>query len=92
MVHLYKAILGLLPHYLCVFIMQKNTGQYSLRSQDLFMLSVPNARTEIGKRAFGYSAPSAWNLLQNDLKRKELVSLNLFKSKTKDLEAVSMRC
>ncbi len=63
----YKGILGLLPQYLCVFITQKSTGQYSLRSQNLFMLSVPNAWTEVGKRAFGYSAPSAWNLLQNSV-------------------------
>ena len=51
------------------------------------MLSVPNARMEMGKGAFVYSAPSAWNTLQNDLKLNELISLNAFKSKMKTLEA-----
>lgn len=46
---IYKAILGLLPSYLCIFISQKNIEQYTLRSQDFFMLSVPSARTETGK-------------------------------------------
>ena len=51
-IFIYKVILGLLPHYLSVFITQKNCGQYSLRSQDFFVLSVPKARTKIGERAF----------------------------------------
>ncbi len=56
------------------------------------MLSVPNAQTETGKKAFGYSAPSAWNLLQKDLKLKELVSLKVSKCKMKDLEVDSIGC
>ena len=89
---IYEAILGLLPYYLCVLIKQKSAGKYSLRSQDFFMLSVPNARTETGKRAFVYSAPLAWNMLQNDLKLNELISLNAFKSKMKELQTDSLRC
>src|SRR4029434_7743980 len=85
----YKAILGLLPYYLCVLIKQKSAGNYSLRSQDCFMLTVPNARTEIGKRAFMYSAPSAWNILQKVLKRNYFSSLNAFKLKMKKLEILS---
>lgn len=64
---IYKAILGLLPSYLCVYIIQKRNGQHFLRSQDFFMLSVPKTRTEMGKKAFLYSAPSAWNTLQKGL-------------------------
>ncbi len=89
---IYKVILGLLPQCLCVLITQKSVEQYSLRSQDFAMLSVPNAQTEIEKRAFRYSAPSAWTLLQNGLKLKELVSLKAFISKMKALEADSIRC
>ena len=42
------------------------------------MLDVPNARTEMGKRAFVYATPSAWNPLQNELKMRTLISLNAF--------------
>lgn len=49
---IYKAILGLLPPYLCIYILQKSVGSYCLRSQNLFLLSVPNARTELGKKGF----------------------------------------
>ena len=49
---IYKAILGLLPYYLCVLIKQKSAGNYSLRSQDCFMLTVPNARTENRQEGF----------------------------------------
>src|SRR4029434_10933099 len=83
---IYKAILGLLPYNLCFLIKQKSAGKYSLRSEDCFMLTVPNARTEIGKRAFMYSAPSAWNILQKVLKRNYFSSLNAFKTKMKKLE------
>ena len=89
---IYKAILGLLPNYLCVCINQRSVGQYSLRSLDFFMLTVPNARTEMGKRAFGYSAPSSWNMLQNVLKLRELISLTTFKSRMKEIEAGSQKC
>uniref|UniRef100_A0A8C7PVH2 Reverse transcriptase domain-containing protein n=1 Tax=Oncorhynchus mykiss TaxID=8022 RepID=A0A8C7PVH2_ONCMY len=44
---IYKAILGLLPFYLGIFIVQK-CGGYSLRSLDFILLTVPNVRTEFG--------------------------------------------
>ena len=95
---IYKAILGLLPNCLCVFTMQKCAGQHSLHSQDFLMLAVPNggqmgdARTEMGKRAFMNSAPLSWNVLQNDLKLRELIPLTAFKSKIKEMEAGSQKC
>jgi hypothetical protein len=48
--------------YLCIFIVQK-CGGYSLRSLDVILLTVPNVRTEFGKRAFMYSVPLSWNAL-----------------------------
>ena len=33
-------------------------------------------RTEVGKTAFRFAAPSAWNMIENTLKQNELVSLN----------------
>ena len=56
------------------------------------MLTVPNARTEIGKRAFVYSASSAWNILQKVLKLNDFISLNAFKFKMKKFETDSLRC
>jgi hypothetical protein len=40
---IYKAIWGLLPFYLCIFIVQK-CGGYSLRSLDFILLTVPNVQ------------------------------------------------
>lgn len=48
------------------------------------MHSVLDARTEIGKRALGYSASSAWNLLQNGLE----LNLNVFKSGMKGIKQI----
>lgn len=91
-IFIYKAILRLLPSYLCVFIIPRSVGQYSLRSQDFLTLSVPHARTELGKRAFAFSAPTAWNKLQNDLRLDQLITLNAFKTKMKELEADLITC
>lgn len=54
----YKTILGLLPSYLCCLIQWKSVGKYSLHSQNGHTLSVPFVRTELGKKAFMYAAPS----------------------------------
>ena len=74
---IYKAILGLLPFYFGHFLVQK-CGGYSLRSLDFILLTVPNVRTEFGKRAFMYSAPSSWNALQNTFKLEEFVQIGIF--------------
>lgn len=89
---IYKAILGLLPPYLQTYITQKRIGSYNLRSQELFLLSVPKARTELGKRAFRYAAPTAWNELQGSLNLQELVSLGHFKLVLKNLEVAKSGC
>lgn len=52
----------------------------SLRSQDFLHFTVPKVRTEIGKKAFRFSAPSTWNTLQSELNLQSLVPLNVFKS------------
>ncbi|KAJ0032451.1 hypothetical protein NQD34_002532 [Periophthalmus magnuspinnatus] len=82
-----KAMLGLLPTYICFLLSQRRSDSCSLRSQDHVLLSIPFARTELGKKAFVHSAPYAWNMLQ-----KELISLNAFKSKLRGLEADSTTC
>lgn len=88
----YKVILGLPPSYLQTYITQKSTGTYGLRSQDLYLLSVPKVRTELGKKAFRFAAPSSWNDLQKELKLNELTSLDTFKRKLKELEAGTSGC
>ena len=91
--HVYQCVLSpLLFITVCKLLKQNSTGKNSLRSQDCVMLSVPYVHTEIGKRAFVYSAPSAWNMLQNVSKLKDLISLNAFKFKMKELETDSLRC
>lgn len=91
-IFIYKVIIGLLPLYLCELIKHKNTGQYALRSQNLILLDVPNVRTELGKKAFVYAAPTAWNLLQNELKMRLFITLEAFKSKMNEKKTDSLRC
>lgn len=86
---IYKSIIGTLPPYLCR-LMSFKVSTRSLRSNDNFNLVVPRARTELGKQAFRISAPSAWNLLQNDLKLDNLVSFGQFKRLLKHREAGTM--
>ena len=75
-------MLGVLPPYICSLITWKSAGWHFLQSH-IILLSVPNACTEQGKKAFVYFAPSAWNTLQNDLRLNEFISVNAFKSKIK---------
>ena len=88
-VFIYKAILGRLPCYLSVFLTRKH-GNYGLRSQDTMLMTVPRVRTELGKKAFMFSAPFAWNSLQNELKLQDLVTLNEFKGMVKSIETDSI--
>ena len=89
---IYKAILGLLPSYICNLITQKSIGSYSLRSNNQMLLLVPFARTESGKRAFVHSAPTTWNWLQKDFKLTEMISLNAFKSTMRAFQTTSFTC
>ncbi|KAL4006490.1 solute carrier family 24 (sodium/potassium/calcium exchanger), member 5 [Sarotherodon galilaeus] len=89
---IYKAIPGLLPSYICSLLAMKHAGRYCLRPHGYLLLSVSFARTEFGKRAFVHSAPLAWNKLQKELKMTEFISLSVFKSKLRILEAKSITC
>ncbi len=83
---IYKAILGMLPSYLCCLIKQKIVEKYFLRSQNCYTLSVPFVRSELGKKAFMYAAPTDWNLLQSKLKLQNLLSLGHFKTVIRQIE------
>lgn len=91
-IYIYKAILGVLPSYLCSLLMKKSVGNYSLRSQDVVLFSVPHVSTVLGKKAFVYSAPSTWNLLQNNLKLSKLIPLSVFKLRMRSFELDSLTC
>lgn len=47
---------------------------------------VPVTKTELGKKAFKYAAPSACNDVQEDLKLSELITLAKFNTFLKDRE------
>uniref|UniRef100_A0A669EEG1 Reverse transcriptase domain-containing protein n=1 Tax=Oreochromis niloticus TaxID=8128 RepID=A0A669EEG1_ORENI len=85
-IFIYKALLGQMPTYICDLLTRRSTVSYSLRSSDLFLLNVPFARTELGKRAFTYAAPFTWNKMQKDWKIADLISLNAFKSRLREPE------
>ena len=55
------------------------------------MLPIPNVRTEQGKKASVHSASTVWNTLQKDLGLVELILLNAFNLKIKEIELVSLR-
>jgi len=56
------------------------------------LLSVPQIRTELGKEAFKYAAPCAWNQLQNVLNLQEPVSRVDFILLLNDMEATQTGC
>ena len=89
-IFVYKALIGLLPSYLCIHLTFKSNSTYSLRSQDFLTTSVPLARTEFGKRAFAYSAPTTWNGLQKALKLSAPVTLRRFKTLASDFLVTEM--
>lgn len=64
------------PSILSMDLHPSSMGSYCPCCQDVFLLSVLNVCTELGKRTFKRAAPSAWNQLQHYL---ELVSLDAFK-------------
>ena len=86
---IYKSILGLLPTYLYLHIC-RNFSWYGLRSQDIIQMQVPRVKTELGKRAFKFSALSTWNDVQKDLKLTHLVALRDFKTIISDREISSI--
>lgn len=63
-----KALLGLLPAYICALTTLRSDVPSSFCSQNEVLLSVPVACTELGEKAFVYSAASSWNKLQQDWK------------------------
>lgn len=86
---IYKALLGLAPTYLSV-LLTSNHGHYGLRSNDVLHLLVPHVKTELGKKAFVFAAPSAWNLLQKSLKLTTFISYRQFVSTLKNVEQVNI--
>lgn len=80
---IYKFLLHLSPPYLCT-LLHKTSSCYALRSCTTLILSVPRGRTEFGKRAFSFAAPSAWNTLQTILKISAVIPLGAFRSVLRD--------
>ena len=59
----YKAINGTAPSYIAAVCAPSSTNQarLRLRSFDSRQLLLPRTKTELGKRAFAYAGPRAWN-------------------------------
>lgn len=72
---IYKEVLGLMPSHLCAFMCQKDLVNYSLHSQELLLLSVSPARTELGKKAFQSTASNAWNKIREVFKLDKFIPL-----------------
>lgn len=72
-----------------VYFHFENLRYFHLRLSDLYVLSVPKVRTELGKMAFGDSVTCSWNSLQAKLKLENVITLDKFKKLMKELEAES---
>ena len=70
--------------YLCTFL-RRTESRYALRSNDF--LHLVSTRTETGRVALSFFAPSAWNTFQSELKIANLLPLEAFRSiKKKTME------
>jgi hypothetical protein len=63
----YKTLQSKQPSYLFK-ILTPYSSVRNLRSSDHRLLAVPFTKTEIGRRAFSYSAPTVWNTLPLSLR------------------------
>lgn len=79
----YKAIIGQLPLYMSS-LLTVVSQEYNLRTSRYILLKIPSMKTEFGKTAFVFSAPTAWNELQKSLKLIVYISVNEFKSYLKE--------
>lgn len=71
-----KVIFEMFQFYLSFILILKN-GAYSLSSRDVYSnFTLPKVKTEMGRRAFRFSAPTTWNVLQLDHKLHNLAPLN----------------
>lgn len=77
---IYKAVIGLLPSYLLLLFSWSSNKRYNLRSNNIILFNIPSPRTNFGKSAFQYNAPSSWNELQKCLKLVVFIPLSNFKS------------
>ncbi len=87
----YKAIVGQLPLYMTSLLTVNSQG-YNLRSSRYILLNVPLMKTEFGKTAFIYSAPTAWNEIQRSLKLTVFISINEFKLYLNQLFQIVCTC
>ena len=69
------------PSYLADLIMPYHPSR-NLRSSGTNLLSVPDIRSEIGRRSFSYAAPKLWNSLPPDLRSCTCISTFQGKLKT----------
>ena len=63
LVHTFKALNNLSPHYISSLLLVRKPSAYSIRSSTVTCLYVPKTRTLTGDRAFSSSAPRLWNKL-----------------------------
>ena len=62
--HVFKALNGIAPLYICYLIREKASIRSSLRSNDLTLLEVPRTKCKtFCDRAFAFAGPSKWNKL-----------------------------
>jgi hypothetical protein len=65
----YKALHGLAPKYIRDMLTYKQSNNYSLRSDELGLLHVPNTRRKsFGDRAFLKAGPTLWNLVPCEIR------------------------
>ena len=76
----YKYVNGMGPSYLCDLITPYEPTR-NLRSSNALLLKYPDHRSEIGRRAFSYTAPEVWEDIPHHVKKAP--SLDTFKHNLK---------
>ena len=76
----FKALQGTAPSYLQC-LLQQYVPSRSLRSESANLLIVPKTHRKLGTQSFAYAAPTLWNQLPADLRKKN--SLSTFKTALK---------
>lgn len=71
--------LGCSPLCLQEITERRSTSSF-LHSQDLLLFLAFKVSTQLETKTFKFAAPHSWNELQKDLKLKDLVSLNNFRT------------
>ena len=88
---IFKAIDGKLPPYITLLLNWRPRTR-GTRSNEWLALDIPSVRSELGKSAFCFDAPTSWNTLQQTLKINTPISYGQFNNLLSNLPTSICDC